>query len=58
MASGPLPASAPAPGFKLFFYGIEKEDLLGDAGAVYLAQMVISITVYRNTVCYRVSNDL
>jgi hypothetical protein len=42
MASGPLPANSPAPGFKFFFYGAEPDDLLGGEGAVYLVQMVVT----------------
>lgn len=45
MASGPLPATSPLAGFKFFFYGMEKEDLLGDTGAVYLIQMILTVTV-------------
>ena len=52
MASGPLPASSPMPGFKFFFYGAEHEDLLGDAGAIYLVQMVISNTVSYTSFLY------
>lgn len=44
MASGPLPANSPAPGFKFFFYGAEPDDLLGGEGPVYLVQMVVTVT--------------